>query len=192
MNRTCVCVLLMLMACVMPAATAFAETLDAALAGQDTDSDGISDALEGRADTDADGVPDYRDLDSDNDGIPDQLESLRLVGNSGTGQPLLDSDGDGLPDYRDLDSDNDELPDVIEAGGLDEDQDGRLDHFVDINGNGLADHGNQLLALSALLAESDAQARSNRQNQQLMMRWLAVFPDQDQNGIPDFRQVRAR
>ena len=44
----------------------------------DTDRDGISDAIEGRAesrDTDMDGTPDYRDTDSDGDGYFDQNEA---------------------------------------------------------------------------------------------------------------------
>ncbi len=51
--------------------------------GQDADSDGIPDQVEGckGTDSDADGTPDYRDKDSDNDKIPDAHE---------------DPDGDGL------------------------------------------------------------------------------------------------
>lgn len=49
-----------------------------------------------------------------------------------------DTDGDGIPDRLDLDSDNDGIFDIIEAGGVDVDQDGRVDVFVDGNSNGWA------------------------------------------------------
>jgi hypothetical protein len=57
---------------------------------KDTDSDGISDLVEGSGDTDGDGISDYMDMDSDNDGILDAIEGAD------------DSDGDGLPNYLDL------------------------------------------------------------------------------------------
>ncbi|MEM6346250.1 MAG: T9SS type A sorting domain-containing protein [Bacteroidota bacterium] len=41
-----------------------------------------------------------------------------------------DFDNDGIPDYKDADSDGDGIPDVIEAGGVDLDQDGRLDYPI--------------------------------------------------------------
>lgn len=47
-----------------------------------------------------------------------------------------DTDGDGLPDYLDLDSDGDGIADIIEAGGVDANNDGIVDDFVDANGNG--------------------------------------------------------
>ncbi len=79
-------------------------------------------------DADGDGVLDITDVDDDNDGIPDTTE--------GSG----DTDGDGVPDRRDLDSDNDGIADLVEAGGVDEDGDGRVDGgFADSNGDGLHD-----------------------------------------------------
>ncbi len=114
-------------------------------------------------DTDGDGIPDITDLDDDNDGVPDIAESPTGL------DPLGDSDGDGIPNYldtsnpgfvdsngdgiddqydtdldgvincKDLDSDNDGIPDIIEAGGIDQDGNGRVDTFVDTNNNGLAD-----------------------------------------------------
>lgn len=105
----------------------------------DADNDGIPNLVElgptplTPRDSDGDGVPDYRDTDSDNDGRPDSAE---------VGPDVLnprDSDGDGIPDYRDIDSDNDGIPDVIEMGGVDANRDGRLDGFVDADGDGLAD-----------------------------------------------------
>jgi len=72
-------------------------------------------------DTDGDGIPNAVDLDDDNDGIPDIIEQ--------GGDPTLDTDGDGVIDSLDLDADGDGVPDVIESGneGLDADNDGRLD-----------------------------------------------------------------
>ncbi len=102
------------------------------------------------------------DIDKDKDGIPDVTES-------GGVDPFLDHDGDGIPNYMDpdfpgfvdvngdgindnfdwdldgiinaldLDSDNDGIPDVVEAGGVDEDGDGRIDNFIDLDNDGLSD-----------------------------------------------------
>ncbi len=105
-------------------------------------------------DSDGDTKSDFRDLDSDNDGISDAVEGgstdpdgngfigsgnpLTLASNgvNSDGIPLLagsavistppNTDGDSVPDYRDLDSDNDGITDVIEAGGTDEDPNGRI------------------------------------------------------------------
>jgi gliding motility-associated-like protein/uncharacterized repeat protein (TIGR01451 family) len=78
-------------------------------------------------DWDGDGICDAVDLDDDNDGIPDLEEGD------------ADTDGDGIPDSLDLDSDNDGIPDVIEAGGTDDDGDGIIDGFEDLDGDGLDD-----------------------------------------------------
>lgn len=89
----------------------------------DDDNDNVPDSLDAlpldateSADNDSDGIGDNRDPDDDNDGISDQWE----------GQ-TTNSDTDNVPDRFDLDSDNDTIPDVIEAGGLDANQDGRID-----------------------------------------------------------------
>jgi gliding motility-associated-like protein len=95
---------------------------------EDTDHDGISDAIEkgpnvsAPLDSDNDGIPDFKDPDSDNDGVPDSVEGNR------------DSDSDGIADYRDTDSDNDGVSDNEEAGGAkpsgaDDDHDGIDDAF---------------------------------------------------------------
>ena len=52
---------------------------------------------------------------------------------------VIDTDGDGVINSLDLDSDNDGIADVVETGGVDADNDGRIDGFTDLNGNGLHD-----------------------------------------------------
>ncbi|MDX8552805.1 Ig-like domain-containing protein, partial [Tenacibaculum sp. 1B UA] len=87
-------------------------------------------------DTDNDGIPDAVDVDDDNDGIPDVEE----------GDGLVDTDGDGIPDSLDLDSDNDGIDDVIEGGNgdLDTNGDGVIDSsdtaYTDTNGDGQSDN----------------------------------------------------
>jgi len=121
-------------------------------------------------DTDNDGVADFRDLDSDNDSIPDVIEAggsdADGDGISGSGTPAvntnglvsgsglsaIDTDGDGTPDYQDLDADGDGEFDLIEAGGSDTDNDGRVDGFTDLDGDGFDD----VVALAVLsLSDSD-------------------------------------
>lgn len=112
-------------------------------------------------DLDNDGIDDTDDIDDDDDGIPDLVECST--------DPLLDADADGIPNYLDtdfagfvdvnfdgvndnfdadrdgvinnfdLDSDNDGFSDIYEAGGTDSDNSGKVDSYVDANGNGLSD-----------------------------------------------------
>jgi len=49
-----------------------------------------------------------------------------------------DFDLDGIVDRLDLDSDNDGIADIIEAGGVDADNNGRVDAYVDTDGDGWA------------------------------------------------------
>ncbi|MCB0475377.1 MAG: choice-of-anchor D domain-containing protein, partial [Flavobacteriaceae bacterium] len=81
----------------------------------------------GLLDSDGDGIANDYDLDDDNDGLLDTTEGI------------ADTDGDGIADYLDLDSDNDGIADVVEAGGVDADNDGRIDGFTDLDGNGFDD-----------------------------------------------------
>ncbi len=115
--------------------------------GQDTDGDGLANYLD--SDSDNDGVPDVVEaygvdvngdgkidnfVDADGDGFDDNAET-----NGTGGFGLQDFDGDGTPNYIDLDSDGDGIPDIIEAGGTDTNNDGKVDSFTDVNGNGLQD-----------------------------------------------------
>jgi uncharacterized repeat protein (TIGR01451 family)/gliding motility-associated-like protein len=102
---------------------------------EDTDGDGILDALEkgndpmaNPIDTDNDGILDFRDTDSDNDGVADSVEK----GNNGA--VPKDSDTDQTPDYRDTDDDNDGLATVLETG-IDSDGDGALNFLDDDDDN---------------------------------------------------------
>ena len=73
----------------------------------DADGDNIPDAMESNtADTDSDGVPNAADTDSDGDGIPDAVEGT------------ADSDVDNIPSYLDPDSDGDGARDAEEAASF--------------------------------------------------------------------------
>ena len=76
---------------------------------------------------------DVIDLDDDNDGngLSDDLQIAPFN--------LVDTDRDRIPDFRDLDSDNDGLTDLFENGGNDDNNDGRIDGFIDANGDGADD-----------------------------------------------------
>ncbi|WP_039916943.1 putative Ig domain-containing protein [Cellvibrio mixtus] len=122
-------------------------------------------------DSDGDGIPDRLDLDSDNDGIPDIIESgLRFLTDTNRDgridnvidsdrnglhdaidllQRALDTDRDGTPDFQDLDSDGDGIWDLVEAGvarALDTNNDGRIDVFIDLDRDGIADSVDALVA----------------------------------------------
>jgi hypothetical protein len=78
-----------------------APALTSAQDQDDSDSDGVPDAVEiPIGDTDGDGIPNYLDPDDDNDGIPTNFED-----SNGDGDPTNDdSDSDGIPDYLDFDA----------------------------------------------------------------------------------------
>jgi outer membrane protein OmpA-like peptidoglycan-associated protein len=124
------------------------DVIESVLREEDTDGDGIVDAVDvdqtGGLDSDSDGIDDSFDasisggIDADGDGIDDLLN------------PLSDRDGDGTPDYLDLDSDDDGISDTAESGitGNDADGDGIDDSYdvdltggFDINNDGIDDGG---------------------------------------------------
>lgn len=170
----------------------------------DLDNDGIPDTSEGSGDADGDGLPNLGDLDSDNDGIPDLVEAggVDVDGNGvvdtltdvdgngladiydtaagGTALPTPDTDGDGVPDYLDIDSDADSLSDVYEAGGVDVNNDGRLDSIEDENGDGLADSVDQSLG-GTPLQRSDTDGDGKADN---------VDTDSDGDGTSDSAEGR--
>jgi hypothetical protein len=115
----------------------------------DSDNDGIADVIEaGGIDANGDGILDFAEAsadlaDANNNGLIDNIEAnttstsklTSLTGAGGfyygTGSPrALNTDGssgDAIPDFLDLDSDNDGIYDVIESGGVDANNNGRLD-----------------------------------------------------------------
>ena len=111
-------------------------------------------------DSDGDRVPDHLDLDSDNDGLSDRIEYRNITGLRqaqvvGINDPdadgldnsfdalreFFDTDGDGIENVLDTDSDQDGLSDLLETAGtsFDRDNNGRIDQFLDLNGDGLQD-----------------------------------------------------
>lgn len=109
----------------------------------------------------------YADDDSDDDGIPDLVEGV------------TDKDGDGVINSLDLDSDNDGIPDLIEAGGVDTDNDGKVDGTTDVNGNGLIDTYDPAAGGIALAnGDMDGDGLPN-----------ALDLDSDGDGIPDVEEA---
>jgi hypothetical protein len=167
--------------------------LDPAMPGYiDTNADGIDD----RYDIDLDGVINSRDLDSDNDGIPDIIEAGGVdtdgngrvdgtadtnnnglidtydAANGGVALPNRDTDGDTIPNSRDLDSDNDGIPDIREAGGVDADNDGKVDATADADGDGYVD-------------AYDPDDDNNGTNESPLEPLIVTGPDTNADGRPD-------
>ena len=142
----------------------------------DSDNDGVLDNLETRADRNAvkaldlnpNGAIDISFAVGAN-GIPDVIETSP---DSGVLiYDVLDSDGDGSPDFRDTDSDNDGIFDITEAGGTDNNADGRIDSFSDSDGKGVDD----AVQASALpLFDTDGDGSLDYRD-----------ADSDADGIPD-------
>ncbi|MEQ8550141.1 MAG: T9SS type A sorting domain-containing protein [Cyclobacteriaceae bacterium] len=123
----------------------------------DSDNDRIADGQD--ADGDNDGIPDSNEYDNtvyrnpfgdqDADGVfnfndsdnPTDLSSNPLTDTNSDGiWDEYDWDLDGVPNFFDLDSDNDGIPDIIEAGGVDTDNDGKVDGTTDSDGDGIFDN----------------------------------------------------
>ena len=115
------------------------------------------------ADTDQDGVHDYLDMDNDNDGISNVQE---LAFGSGSNSGIVQG-------YKDLDSDDDAIFDVVEVYGIDadSDRDGKLDIFIDNNGDGMSD---ELPELDGPVPDTDGDGIVD-----------AYDPDSDGDGISD-------
>ncbi len=161
-------------------------------------------------DTDGDGNRNYVDLDSDNDGLPDALEAnngMLPLGMNVDGQyiTLTDTDGDGLhanvdtddtgtplslpntdgigaADYVDLDADNDGIPDIVESGGLDANNDGKVDDATDSDSDGIADTIDPDNGGTALtITDTDSDGLPDYRDL-----------DADNDGIPDIIEVGGR
>jgi hypothetical protein len=133
-------------------------------------------------DVDGDGLEDSKDQDADGDGIPDIIEIQNHAsiiypsGNDANNNGLddafepngisnpVDTDNDGIPDYFDTDSDNDGILDKDETNitltGSDSDNDG-LDNAVDV---------------------------TNDHTQSAGIYLNNPVYDQNNNGIPDYRE----
>ncbi len=141
----------------------------------DADNDGLPNAIEGNDDSDADGVANYLDGDSDNDGLADiievggedvdgdfQLDDFIDLDNNGQSDnvqalalALIDTDSDRVPNYLDIDSDNDGFSDLVENAGIDADNNGQIDNFIDNDNNGI-DDSHQAFPLTVVDANNNA------------------------------------
>jgi len=146
----------------------------------DSDNDGIPDATDGQdtvfgtailLDSDGDGIADLYDIDDDNDGIPDTVENK--------GNPTRDTDEDGVIDSLDLDADNDGVLDIIEAGGVDNNNDGKVDNVTDSDRDGLAD----IVDASKNTASNPIDENAGR------LVTLLVIPDTDTDGKDNFQDL---
>jgi len=98
---------------------------------RDSDGDGVSDAIEigmdinAPQDSDHDGIIDALDDDDDNDGILTKFEDLNK-----DGSPINDdTDNDGVPNYLDANDDGDDILTIVEGATKDSDNDGILDYL---------------------------------------------------------------
>jgi len=159
----------------------------------DSDNDGIPDAVEAYGvDVNGDGrIDNYVDVDGD--GLSDNVDAnlsapLSGASNTGLGLGLQNFDGDNLPNFLDLDSDNDGIPDVVEVGGPYTTNNGLINGFVDVNGDGLHDsyiNGTALLQTGAdITADGRADSWPNKNlDRDLRPNYLDL--DADGDGIAD-------
>lgn len=98
---------------------------------RDSDNDKVSDAIEigldvnAPQDSDRDGIIDALDEDDDNDGVLTKFEDL----NKDSTAINDDTDADGVPNYLDANDDGDSLPTKVEGYVLDSDGDGILNYL---------------------------------------------------------------
>ncbi len=98
---------------------------------RDTDGDQVSDAIEigldinNPQDTDEDGIIDALDNDDDNDGVLTKNEDV----NNDSSPINDDTDDDGIPNFLDNDDDGDKRLTLVEGSKLDSDNDGILDYL---------------------------------------------------------------
>ncbi|PID33804.1 MAG: hypothetical protein CR955_00680 [Thiotrichales bacterium] len=98
---------------------------------RDSDGDKVSDAIEvgmdikSPQDSDRDGIIDALDNDDDNDGVLTQFEDINKDGTAIND----DTDQDGVPNYLDANDDGDSRLTKVEGGTKDSDGDGILDYL---------------------------------------------------------------
>ncbi len=156
---------------------------------RDSDNDGVPDVVEAYGvDTDGDARIDNF-IDADGDGLTDQVDGNSVNAyNSGLGLSRPDLDGDGIPNYIDLDSDNDGIPDVVEVYAPDDNNNGIIDGFVDVNGDGLHDGYINATALLTTGPDGNADGRADswpNKNLDRDLRPNAYDMDSDGDGIVD-------
>ena len=158
----------------------------------DSDNDGIPDVVEAYGeDTNGDGKIDNY-TDTDGDGLSDNVDTrINLVDgayNTGIGLGLPNLDGDAVPNFLDLDSDNDGIPDVVEVAGSDTNNNGIIDGFIDVNGDGLHDAYINATALLQTGTDITADGRADsypNKNKDRDFRPNAYDMDSDGDGIVD-------
>ncbi len=157
----------------------------------DSDNDGIPDVVEAYGvDTNGDGIIDNF-TDTDIDGLSDNVDG-NISGSTGKGLKLPDLDVDGVPNYIDLDSDNDGIPDIVETSAPDANNNGMVDVFADINGNGFADaYEGALNAILITGADSNNDGKADsypNKNKDRDFRPNAYDIDSDGDGITDLTE----
>ncbi|MFZ1454273.1 MAG: T9SS type A sorting domain-containing protein [Ferruginibacter sp.] len=130
------------------------------------------------------------DGDIDNDLIPNYLDATfpgRVDINLDGVDDRFDQDLDGIINMRDLDSDNDGVPDVVEAYGVDVNGDGRIDNYVDADGDGLSDNvDSRIFAADGAYNTGTGLAMPNLDGD-IVPNFLDL--DSDNDGIPDVIEV---
>ncbi|WP_405604456.1 LamG-like jellyroll fold domain-containing protein [Polaribacter sp. Asnod1-A03] len=99
-----------------------------------------------------------------------------------------DFDGDGVPNHLDLDSDNDGIYDIVEAGGLDDDNDGKADDYVDTNNDGVSDNlcsGGVINAVNSTVTQGSFTNPSNATGATGLSDTQAAVSTRDSSGDPD-------
>jgi hypothetical protein len=155
----------------------------------DSDNDGIPDVVESYGvDTDGNGVIDNY-TDTDNDGFSQNVDANNTgVNGSNVGLGPQDFDNDGIPNYLDTDSDNDGIPDIVEVDEKDNDNNGKIDSFIDTNSDGLSDNRINATALLITGPDIDNNGRADNypyKNKDQDFRPNAYDMDSDGDGIID-------
>lgn len=167
----------------------------------DSDNDGILDIIEGRLGYERAVLLDTLSVGAialtyavGVNGIADTIETA--VDSGELNRPIRDTDGDGIPDYLDVDSDGDGIADIIEAGGQDDDYDGRVDDFEDKDSKGVDDKL-QVTALPVFDTDGDGlrdyrdlDSDDDTIPDEVESGGAFVWPtDTDQDGAADYRET---
>jgi len=166
----------------------------------DSDNDGILDIVEGRLPADRVNQIDPNDTGSaatnipvGNNGVVDSIETATDSNTIFT--PILDTDNDGTPNFQDIDSDSDGIVDLVEAGGVDNDFDGRVDDFQDNDNRGV-DDDIQAVGLPIFDTDNDGirdfmdlDSDQDSIPDQVESGGVFITPvDSDQDGAADYRE----